>query len=138
MSTTQNMSRLFEAVDVQAGQLGKGLSLEQTGEREMSFTYYNDTTSGPEVISRFKISFLPGCAKVLIFHGVVIEPKYRNHGWGKTLHEFRLRTAIEVEAQTVMCTVLTGNSPEKAVLQYFGWKFERFVSPIIEMWVKVL
>jgi GNAT superfamily N-acetyltransferase len=134
MSTTQNMSELMDAVAVDANIFAHRMSSWQTGERELSFMYSN----GSDVISKFKISFLPGCAKVLIFHAVTVEPKYRNVGVGRMLHEFRLRCAERVGATTVLCTVLSGNSPEKRILEHFGWKRTHEVTPQVEMWTKEL
>ena len=132
--THENMAALMDAVAVDGNIFAHRMSSWQTGERELSFMYSN----GSDVISKFKISFLPGCAKVLVFHAVTVEPKYRNLGVGKELHEFRLRCARRIEATTVVCTVLVGNSPERRILEHFGWNKERNITPIVEMWVKVL
>lgn len=136
MSTAENMIRLLEhtAVEVQRSNWMLEMFYIQRSERELAFEFIRED----EHVSKFSVSFLPGCRSVMVFHGVVITPKFRNLGYGKILHKFRLALAKAMKCTTVVCTVVVGNSPERRILEEHGWVMERKVSTNVEMWVKEL
>lgn len=138
MSLDKNMQDLLVAAGVEAQDFRPAnthyVVFSQTGERQVTF----ECTKDDKEISRFSISFLPGCRKVVVFHGVTVDPQYRNQGFGTLLHGFRLRIAQRVGAETAMCTVLSGNSIEKRILEHYGWTRMTTVSPNIEIWTNEL
>lgn len=135
MSIQQNMTALLDAAAKEAFRVSYPYHVEvtSTGTREVTFI----CTTEAEV-SRFSISILPGCRKVVVFHGVTVEPTHRNQGLSKLLHGYRLAVAERYGAKTAMCTVLVGNSVEKKILTGYGWTCMTTVTPGIEVWTKVL
>lgn len=89
-------------------------------------------------IGHFSMSFYPGCREVMIFHRVVVDPSMRSLGVGSLLHSTRLKIAQDAGVKLVTCTVLTGNSPEKAIIHKFGWRVQTSINPMVEMWYKEL
>lgn len=89
-------------------------------------------------VGKFSISFLPGCRDVLVFHAVVVDPQWRGRGIGSYLHDVRLRIARAYGAKTVLCTVLSGNSAEKAIIRNAGWRVAIQVNAMVEMWSREL
>lgn len=137
MSIQENMSALLDAAAAEAEHhiaYPYKIVFTPTGAREVTFV----VTMGEQEISHFSISILPGCKRVVVFHGVTVEPTYRNQGLGKTLHGYRLAVAERFGAKTAMCTVLVGNSVEKKILAGYGWSCMAGVTPGIEIWTKVI
>lgn len=112
-----------------------GLEFHQTGVRQVDYVLFEEPGSNIQK-GKFSLSFLPGCEKVMIFHGVVVHPKYRSRGLGHMLHSVRLSLAKRVGVETVMCTVVLGNSVEKRILRDYRWVCSTFISPNIELWTK--
>lgn len=84
-----------------------------------------------KVVSRFCISLLPGCGTVAVFHGVVVEEKWRGRGLGSLLHRLRLAAIVEAEVTLVLCTVVSGNTPQIRILERNGWvEGRRFVNNV--------
>lgn len=86
MSVEQNMETLLQAAQDESAELPKAwttvlpkVEFTQTGRREVRFIA---TVLGKEV-SRFHISLVPGCRRVAVFHGVTVDPEFRNQRLGE-------------------------------------------------------
>ena len=129
----QAMRRL-EGLLPKAGVIHYGLS---TGDRELQVKVLAGSVR-PVEISHFSLSYLPGCREVLVLHGVTVDPAVRNQGVGALLHGVRLDIARAVGAKVVLCTVLAGNSAEKAIIARAGWRVALPVNGQVEMWSREL
>jgi hypothetical protein len=90
-------------------------------------------------LTKFSISWMPECPKVVIFHSVSVELTERNKGIGSTFHEIRLQIAKAFGATTALCTVNASNKVEKYILKKHGWQFAASVNPPnTELWSKQL
>lgn len=90
-------------------------------------------------LTKFSISWIPECPKVVIFHSVSVDFASRNKGLGTKYHNIRLDIARMFGAKTVICTINSSNVVEKRILQKFGWQFVANVNPPdTELWSKQL
>lgn len=93
----------------------------------------------PKLITRFSISWMPECPKVVIFHSVVVDLYDRNQGLGQNYHRIRIDIAKLFGATTAICTINASNKVEKHILEKFGWQFAANVNPPnTELWTKSL
>lgn len=136
-SIEENFTQLFDAITALANSEAMDVRLTKGGSRQVDCVCYIPRTD--RMLSRFSISYLPGCKHVLIFHQVSVEPTERGVGIGSRLHEFRLKVAKALGAATVICTMLSGNSVEKRILTNAGWtRTATMTTPGIELWSKDL
>ena len=108
-----------------------------TSDRELKVTVSAGVSRSVD-LSRFSLSYLPGCHWVMVLHGVTVDPAVRHQGVGGLLHNCRLDIARAVGATTVMCTILSGNSAEKSIIMRAGWRVAIQVSPQVELWSREL
>ena len=86
-----------------------------------AFRIYSDG----EEIGRFRMKELPGCNAAVVFHRAWVPENRRGQGHGKTLHKIRLAAAAAAGYSLAICTVVTANAAQNAILTEFGWKPER-------------
>jgi predicted N-acetyltransferase YhbS len=75
-----------------------------------------------KVVYRFRATVMPGCANVLLFSHVELDEALRGGGLGRELHRLRLAAATQAGAAVCLCTCVTGNAPQEAILRRFGWR----------------
>lgn len=73
------------------------------------------------VISR--IDELIGCSQVAVFNSsFVLNKNNRGKGHGTSAHEERIIEAIRLGYDVAICTVVSTNTAEIAILKKFGWR----------------
>lgn len=138
MSVVVNMAKLMSASHVVCA-LEENYRFDKliTG-RELQFEAWSrpniEAQYGAIQVSRFSISLLPGCAHIVVFHGVTVRPELRHRGVGTRMHQLRLAIAREYGATLALCTVIAGNSVEKRILEANGWVKSHDVAVGVEMW----
>lgn len=106
-------------------------------ERELRVVVFAGSTR-PITLGQFSLSYLPGCREVVVLHGVSVDPTVRHQGVGSLPHSTRLDIARGVGAKVALCTVLSGNSAERAIIQRAGWRVALQVNQQVEMWAREL
>lgn len=70
-----------------------------------------------------KIYELPGNAQIAVFNYAFLPKHKRGKGKGKLAHQQRLETSRELGFDMALCTVVSSNATEKAILKRFGWEY---------------
>ncbi len=70
----------------------------------------------------YELNPFPGCNQVCISNHAFIYQEHRGKGRGKKQHEERLKKAIELGYNLIMCTVRADNHIERHILRYYQWQ----------------
>lgn len=72
-------------------------------------------------VGKFAMSFMPGNRRVMIFHNVIVEPEFRDKGYGRKWLKLREEMAIEAGINLLLATVKEENVVERHILETSGW-----------------
>lgn len=70
----------------------------------------------------WELNKFPGCNQIVVSNHAFIYPKYRGKGLGTKNHELRLERAKVLGYDYIMCTVISTNTAELAILNKSGFK----------------
>lgn len=72
-------------------------------------------------LADFSITQFPHNQEIYIFSASCVNATYRGQGWGRKLHQLRLRVMEQLNAKVLLCTVRMNNKPQEHILSNEGW-----------------
>jgi RimJ/RimL family protein N-acetyltransferase len=96
-----------------------------------------------KIVGEFKLSPLPGCAKICVSHGLKIYPEFQGKGFSTEAHKQRLALARHLGYRVIIATIVTTNKKQIHTLRKNHWKEVReFFNPKtgnnVTLWYKDL
>jgi len=70
----------------------------------------------------WELNPFPGCNQLVVSNHAYVLPKHRGKGLGTRKNEARLNQAAELGYDYILCTCLTTNTAQIAVLTRNGWE----------------
>jgi hypothetical protein len=106
-------------------EFAKGLFLQENIVVEnIQITYPDSNTAAIAIpgVASFNLSFMYGCKAILISHGTIIQPSYRNRKLSYVLQTIKNRIAKDLVVAALIATVRVDNTPEQKVISKSDWK----------------
>jgi GNAT superfamily N-acetyltransferase len=92
-------------------------------------------------IGKFRLTPLPGCAKVGVSHHLEIYESFRGRGLGHKAQKARLDLAKSLGFRVLLATTRDTNAPQEHILPAAGWKRVTFYEEdgfVVHLWSKNL
>tara|TARA_Y100000310_G_scaffold344692_1_gene458849 strand:- start:7619 stop:7942 length:324 start_codon:yes stop_codon:yes gene_type:complete len=85
----------------------------------MRYSYKEDG----EIKGFYELNPFPSCNQLIVSNHAFIAPDYRGNGSGKRASRERIRKAIELGYDCMMCTCRADNHVQVKILKKAGWSF---------------